>query len=177
MRTDDLHRFCHARRRLIYPSALRTFARIALSLRLSCHGMLHLLRQVDVLHFDICHLDAPFFSLAAQDHLQLLIDLLLCCEQFVQLGLPQDAAHRRVQPPQGGVTIIPTADHGSFGSMFRKDITALALTVRLVRALPLSYTCLNGRRVICGRESTKSAEFPFSDKRRGQGITKGTNQI
>ena len=90
-------------------------------LRLTGHGTLHLVRQIDVLHLHGGDLDAPGVGLLVQNLLELGIDLVTFCQELVQLHL---AAHA----PQGGLGELEDVAKRKFststvalvGSMTRK---------------------------------------------------------
>src|SRR4026207_2307266 len=100
------------------PSAATTFARrsrpalalgappppppLALGLGLAGHRPLHAGRDLDVLHLDHAHLDAPGGGLLVDDLLQDLVDLVAVGQELVQRVLAEDAAQRRLRDLRRG---------------------------------------------------------------------------
>src|SRR5262245_28205209 len=86
---------------------------LALGLGLLGHRALHVLGQVDLLHLDVRHLDAPGLGVLVDDALELLVDLVARREQVVELDLAEHAAQGRLGDLRGRVEIILHGDAGA----------------------------------------------------------------
>ena len=81
-------------------------ALLALGLGLPRHRALHVGRQIDVLHLDRRHLDAPRLGVLVEDLLQLLVQPLALRQQVVELDLAEHAAQRRLRELRGRVEVV-----------------------------------------------------------------------
>ena len=90
-------------------------ALLALGLGLPRHRALHVLRQIDVLHFDGRHLDPPGIGALIEDLLQLLIEVVPLRQQIIQIDLAQHAAQRRLRQLRRGVVVVLDFDDGLCG--------------------------------------------------------------
>ncbi len=85
-------------------------ALLALGLGLPGHRALHVGRQIDVLHFDRRHLDAPRVGVLIENLLQLLVQPLALRQQIVELDLPEHAAQRRLRELRRRVDVVLDLD-------------------------------------------------------------------
>ena len=78
-------------------------AALALGLGLAGDGADHVVRQIDLLHLDLGHLDAPRGGVGVEHALQPQVDRLALAQQLVQFRFAQDRAERSLSQLRGRV--------------------------------------------------------------------------
>src|SRR5208282_4299964 len=81
-------------------------AAFAFGFGLAGDGTLHLLGDVDLLHFDFADFDAPGFGVGVEDDLELGVYFVALREDFVQLELADDAADGGLRELRDGVSVV-----------------------------------------------------------------------
>src|SRR5207302_279195 len=81
-------------------------APLALGFRLPRNGALHLLRDVDLLHFHLGYFNTPGFRILVKDRLQFSVDLFAFGEDFVEFELSDDAAQSGLRLLRSGIEVI-----------------------------------------------------------------------
>src|SRR6266705_157976 len=110
-------------------------ALLALCLGLLGHGTLHCHGQLNILDLHGCHLDAPAFRMLVNDGLQFPVDLVALGEQFIQFGLAQHIAQRRLTDLRSRLHEVHHVYNGSLGVHYIEVDDRRTLMVTLSREI------------------------------------------